>query len=398
MMMNRKNKRLLLRLALISAVVPLGACDSLLDVESPGRIVDEDLNNPSAVPSIVTGMKFDLTDAIDEMGEEVGIFTGDLWHGGSYAHANIPRGRWPADDVGTVWDDPQQARWVSENGIEQIREILGDAFEGNADVAEAYLYAGFANRLVGENFCTSVIDGVEIPNTDHFARALEHFSQALEHAQAAEDEDLEAVAYAGRAQIKLNMGDYAGAAADAEQVPADFTFMADFDIELRNELVYETHTRFEYTVYSTLFEDHPDDPRAPWTIVRNADGTVATGANGSTPHYQQLKYTESGSDVPLAKGTEMLLIRAEAALRDGNVEGAYKLMNEARDVYGMDPLPTASADQAWDDLQYERRATNWLELRTMWDLRRFFEEGRNDFLEDRDKCVPMNEDDRRLLG
>lgn len=397
MMMNRTNRMLLFRLALISAVVPLAACDSLLEVESPGRIVDEDLNNPDAVPSIVTGMKYDLSEAMDAMGEEVAIFTGDLWHGGSYAHANIPRGRWPAEDVDTEWDSPQQARWVSESGIESMREILGDDFDGNASVAEAYLYAGFANRLVGENFCSSVIDGAEIPNTEHFARALEHFSQALEHAQAGGQNDLETTAYAGRAQIKLNMGDYAGAAADAEEVPANFAFVADFDIELRNELVYETHTRFEYTVYSTQFEDHPEDPRAPWTIVRNADGTVASGANGSTPHYQQLKYTESGSDIPLAKGTEMLLIRAEVALRDGNVEGAYELMNEARDVYGMDALPTASAAQAWDDLQYERRATNWLELRAMWDLQRFFDEGRNAFLEERDKCVPMSEDERRLL-
>lgn len=393
-MMNAKST-ILLRLALISAVFPL-ACDSLLDVESPGQIIDEDLNNPSAVTSIVRGMKYDLSDAMDEMGEEVAIFTGDLWHGGSYAWANIPRGTWPEEDVGDVWNAPQQARWVAENGIETIREILGDEVAGNADVAEAYLYAGFSNRLLGENFCSSVIDGqAEIPNTEHFPRALDQFSQAIEHAQATELEDIETAAYAGRAQIKLDMGDYAGAAADAEQVPADFEFMAEIDIELRNELVYETHTRFEYTVYSTQFEDHPDDPRAPWTIVRNADGTVANGANGSTPHYQQLKYTESASDIPLAKGTEMLLIRAEAALRDGNVDGAYALMNQARAVYEMDPLEVGSEATAWEDLQYERRATNWLELRAMWDLRRFFDEGRNDFLADRDKCVPINEEERR---
>lgn len=38
MMMNRTNRMLLFRLALISAVVPLAACDSLLEVESPGQI------------------------------------------------------------------------------------------------------------------------------------------------------------------------------------------------------------------------------------------------------------------------------------------------------------------------------------------------------------------------
>jgi hypothetical protein len=190
-------------------------------------------------------------------------------------------------------------------------------------------------------------------------------------------------------------GDWAGAVSDAERVPTSFAFYAELDIELRNELTYETHTRFEYTVWGTYMEAHPDDPRAPWEIAYNNDGSIANGANGSTPHYMQLKFTARDDDVALAKGTEMLLIRAEAALRDGDIGTAYDLMNEARAFYGMDPLPDApDAAAAWEELRFERGATLWLESRRLEDERRWFQDtgpAHSDFLQGRAQCVPISE-------
>ena len=235
--------------------------------------------------------------------------------------------------------------------------------------------------------------GPEIPNTDHFQRAVDQFTAAIPIAQAGGQTDLVNAAYAGRAQAKVLMGDWSGAAADAAQVPADFVFYAEIDVEMRNILTYETHNRYEYTVYNTYMESHPDDPRAPWVIARNNDGTVANGANGSTPHYQQQKYEDNSSDVALTKGTEMLLIRAEAALRSNDMSTAYARMNEARTFYGMDPLtPAADLAGAWADLHYERGATLWLEGRRFGDLRRWYAESgpaHDDTFNGRDTCVPI---------
>jgi hypothetical protein len=246
-----------------------------------------------------------------------------------------------------------------------------------------------------------VIDGgPEIPNTDHFSRAVEDFTNAIPVAQAAGDNDLVNAAYAGRAQAKVLMGDWAGAAADAAKVPADFTFYAEIDIEMRNILTYETHNRYEYTVYDTYMADHPDDPRAPWVIARNNDGTVANGANGSTPMYQQTKYEENGSDVALSKGTEMLLVQAEAALQGGagGIGAAYGFMNQARDVYGMAHLtPAADLAGAYADLRFERGATLWLETRRFEDLRRWYAAtgaAHDDTLAGRAVCIPISKAER----
>jgi len=389
------NKTSAFRIAAFVALLPVGGCSGLLDVESPGRIADSDLATPDAIPGMVIGMKYDLSQATDGQQEFLALAAVELWHGGSYDWADIPRGVILEEDVGGAWNSPQQARWVAETGVERIRELLPpDEFNRSAMVATAYVYAGYANRLLGDNFCSSVIDGgSEVSNTVHYERGIEHFSSAITVAQAAGRSDLVNAAYAGRAHMKAMMGDWSGGAADAAQVPVDFEFWSEIDTELRNELTYETHSRFEYTVWGTYMEDHPDDPRAPWVIALNADGTVANGANGTTPHYQQKKYTSNNSDVALSKGTEMLMIRAEAALRGaGGVAEAYMHMNAARAFYGMDPLTPAG--DGWDDLKFERGATLWLEGRRFGDLRRWNAEGKDSFFDSRDKCLPISEGER----
>ena len=312
--------------------------------------------------------------------------------------ADIPRGVIADDDPGVSgsWNSTQQARWVAETGIERLKELYTDAeFSKSAYVARAYIYAGYANRILGANWCSSVIDGgPEVPNTDHFGRAMDQFTQAISVAQAAGNSDLVNAAYAGRAQIEVLTGDWASAAADAAKVPTDFVFEGQIDTEMRNVLWYETHSRYEYTVWGTYMETHPDDPRAPWVIAYNNDGSVANGANGTTPHYRQEKYTEGSSDVPLSKGTEMLLIRAEAALRSNDMATAYARMNDARAFYGMDPLPVAATmDDAWADLRFERGATLWLETRRLADERRWKADtgpAHDSFLDDRADCVPIS--------
>ncbi len=113
------------------------------------------------------------------------------------------------------------------------------------------------------------------------------------------------------------------------------------------------------------------DPRIPWQNVPKAGGGIANAANGTTPWVRQQKYLDDGADIALAKGTEMLLIRAEAALRDGDVAGAMDLVNQVRAYHELEPVAAATAAEAWPILQDERGKTMWLEGRRFWDLRRW---------------------------
>jgi starch-binding outer membrane protein, SusD/RagB family len=390
-------------LALAAIALPLAAC-GLLDVEAPGRIADENLNSVDAIPAIVTGMSYDLAQSLDNSIETISLASGELWHGGSYNLGDIPRGIILDEDVNGEWSTMQQARWVAEDGIRRIGTLLDESdFNKSPFVARAYMLAGIANRQLGENLCETVIDGGALqPHTIHFSRAEEQFDKAIQIGQAAGASAADYVtgAYAGRASVRAWQGDWAGAVEDAAKVPVGFVAYGYLSSDGEsNTLAYETHDRFEYTVFSTEFEDRPNDPRAPWEIVHRSDGSVATGANGTTPMYQQEKYINSGDDIPLVKGTEMLVLRAEAALRSNDISTAITRLNEARAFYGMQALATpATMQEAWDILHAERDATVWLENRHFWDARRWYEEtgpAHYDFLNSRDKCIPISQDEKK---
>jgi hypothetical protein len=137
----------------------------------------------------------------------------------------------------------------------------------------------------------------------------------------------------------------------------------------------------------------------PWDTVRTTSGALAAGQDGRTTFFRQRKYQNLGSDIPMVKGTEMLLLRAEAALRNNDVPGAVTLMNQARAFLSTSsaPLPALAGitteAEAWPVLQRERGATLWLESRRLWDLRRWNAAtgaAKNAFLDGRDKCYPIS--------
>ena len=67
------------------------------------------------------------------------------------------------EDVNPDWSNMQQARWSAETGLKRMQTVLGAAFETNVDTPRAYLYAGFANRLLGENVCVALTASLPRP-------------------------------------------------------------------------------------------------------------------------------------------------------------------------------------------------------------------------------------------
>ncbi|HEX6940189.1 MAG TPA: RagB/SusD family nutrient uptake outer membrane protein [Longimicrobiales bacterium] len=375
------------------------ACD--LSVTNPGPLPDSELNTPEAMPGLVVGMSADLSVALGDQVYFSALLADEMAHSGNYNNERyFYQGEPGPEHTNGVWANMQRARWVAESGIERMRDVLGDEFETSELVARAYALAGFANRLAGENVCEAVIDGgARQPHTVHFERALEQFTEAIERAEALGDAALATAARGGRASVRAWLGDWDGAVQDAAQVPADFRYDAIYSgntTRENNYIVYETHTRREITVYGTPWAEVFGDPRVPWDTVWTSGGDVQTGQDGETPFFRQRKYTAPGDDIALVKGTEMLLLRAEAALRGGDVGTAMSLINDARAEYGLPPLTAANEAEAWAILQRERGADLWLEARRIWDLRRWYAEGRIGkwkSTENQVMCVPVSQNE-----
>src|SRR5689334_10559133 len=228
----------------IIAAFPLAGCHGLLDVESPGRIADADLNTKDAIPGIVTGMSYDLARALNNSEEAISLLSVELYHGGSYNWGNVPEGKVKPEDVNGTWEAMFRPRYTTVAGIARIKGLLtADEFSTSSEVARAYALAGFANRHIGENVCQTInpTTGAPEANTAEFDRGIENFNNAITIAQAAGATDVLNAAYAGRATLKAWKGDWAGAVVDAAKVPDNFVYTAALMADgLSNTLAYET--------------------------------------------------------------------------------------------------------------------------------------------------------------
>ena len=157
------------------------------------------------------------------------------------------------------------------------------------------------------------------PRSVYYERAVARFDQAASLGSG----DMAMAAVAARASVKAFMGDWSGAMSDAAGVPDNFVFhMPYFATEgnaTRNRIQfasqaepYKAHTQ-RFTKYEdyAMSENNPDgDPRVPYRVT-DETGDAAVQCCGQVPWWPQTKYADSGTDIPLSKGTEMRLIEAE---------------------------------------------------------------------------------------
>lgn len=99
------------------------------------------------------------------------------------------------------------------------------------------------------------------------------------------------------------------------------------------------------------------------------------------PRLPAVKYNNFDYDMEMVTGTEMKLIRAEVALRQGRLGDFTTYINELRAHYDLDPITEPAAegdleypnaeDDAWSILDRERYLELWTEGRRQMDMRRW---------------------------
>ena len=379
----------------IALAALLGGCD--FNVTNPGPLLDEDLNNASAIPALVNGMGGDLSNAIGNYLTRGSLAALELVHSGNFAaERRFAAGTIGPEDVNGDWARLHTARYVAEAGLVRMKTVLGTGFETNANTPRAYLYAGFANRFLGENVCNAVYDGgPALPSSSHFVRAESLFTRALTISRALNNTALTNAALAGRAQVYADQGKWTEAAADAALVPTTFRHNAVFSLNTTREnmdLAAQTITRREVTVWNTVWVADRD-PRVLYDTVKTGT-TITKGQDGATNFFRQKKYITLGDPMALAKGTEMLLIRAEAALRANDLTNAMLFINQGRTAATLAPLTATTVAGAYVHLMRERGAVLWLEGRRLFDLKRWLAEGRNTTLQGRSTCMPISLEER----
>lgn len=396
-------------------VLILSACD--LEVTNPGPVQDSYLNNKNALQAQVNGMGLSLSRALNYVIYHGAIVTRELFPTGMAGQFGIePRnmnGFLISDEQGSPWYESQQARWLAERGLQRLQEVLPAAeFSASPLVAQAYLYAGYANRLLGENMCQAVIDGgAPQPSTEYLKRAEEAFTNAIKVATAANQPNLVTAATAGRASVRVHLGDWAGAVADAAAVPTSFVYrMQYFDVGdeyLYNRTAWASMARpyTGHTVWNTVYQKYYQETKDPRTPFRQTTelGSGAVEGIGRVNWWPQTKYTDKTSPVNLSTGREMRLIEAEAKLRNNDWQAAMAIINQLRTAVGAPTVSASSMTEAWMRLKRERGIEFWLEGRRLGDLRRWKQNntpgdldplevpGAASYLKGQDLCFPFSQ-------
>lgn len=310
---------------LLFLVSPLVGClDQLLTVEAPGTVLEEDLGEPRHAAVLVKSSVADFECAFGHYIVTAGLFgnefedsqqTGSQWDYdrralGTYAVWYATN---PCDERLATYAPLATARWTADRMLTRLQEWSdAEVPDRTAMIATTAAYSGYSHLLLGEGFCTMAFDaGPELARQQVFQRAEERFTTAITAAQSTGRADILNMVRVGRARSRLNLGNKAGAADDARQVPEGFVKNAAFSaasIRSTNR-VFRVNNRDEQVSVEAPFKNVQTggvpDARVP--VVNT--GRVST--NQRTIMWTQAKYAGEGTPIPIARWAEAQLIIAE---------------------------------------------------------------------------------------
>lgn len=407
-MNHMRNGHRWLGMALVGA---LAGCD--LSVLNTGPVGDDVLDDAGAHAAVVAGVEYNISWALNMITFFGADAAKELTQGGRIHPIKLTPNPGQLDITEQLpndpWNRPHRARWMANDAVRRLQEHL-PTFSSSPLAAQALLYAGYANRMLGENMCEAVRDSGPVePRVVHLQDAEGYFTEALAVATAANRADYVNAARAGRASVRLWLGKDAEAASDAAAVPLAFRFDARYDAapEAQRNWIYFINSNTPYraqSVWNTWYEPYfteTGDPRTAWRTVAG----VPNAEFITVPYYEQRKYTANTNPVRLSSGREMVLVRAEVELRAGNWQQALTLINSLRQGINNaagQPIPAwtaTNATEAWTALKRERGIELWVEGRRLGDLYRWVAAGTPGEMEsvtDRIRlCFPVAQSERQ---
>ena len=377
--MNRTTR--LLGGSALAALLFMGVsgCGDLLNVSDPQRYTSDDLNQ--SLKAVADGVEGDLYSAHNVNVVYNALATDELQHSGTWTQwDDADHGRWIYDLQSASNGGYMQARWFARDTQQRLKDVLGEQ-EAMTDpmMAQVMAVEGWADLLNAESFCEAPAEasGPAVSDQELMAIAKAEMTAAMSVAQASGATDYYNWALAGRARANLWLGDYAGALADAQAVPAGFMWAAKYSINGTNNWMVTVSTYGEnnagsvrekwWALVDTVAEKLMDpytgelDPRVP---IHYNPGDK--GVDGITDFYSQWKYQDRGSDIPLTHKGEMKLIEAEVYWRNGDMANAMAALNFLRVRAGLtahSTTPMPSADQVFEYFMHEMFAELFVEGR-----------------------------------
>lgn len=377
--------------AVIGCVAGVSACntlDELLEAELPGQVVDSALNDPALAETLVAGAQADFECGLQGhlLAIEAGwanafqyvIFQVEMIRVANRQARTVENGTGECtSNRDPFWFIMHRGRFQSADAARRILAApQGSVEDRDFLVGKALAYEGYATQLLSEAWCEMVFDGEGEDGVvtrdaamqraeDRFTSAIQHAQTALSGSRAAEAQDILDLALVGRARVRLNRGDMAGALSDAQQVTPGFIYYATYDNSpsRRNNMVTRLEDGFNvHPRDRSLTVGGMPDPRVPVETIGQHS------SSGVGEWWVQRKYADDGSDIPFASWREAQLMIAE--IQGGQT--AVDIINDLRatvadlpwvasDHPGLPEFVSNDAGEIMDTVMEERRRELYLQ-------------------------------------
>jgi hypothetical protein len=343
-----------------------------------------DLDNPALSSTMVSSALGEFECAYGQYVATTGILSGEYIVSGFSVGSNVWGWRGDAEIRGTpgecnagtgvggygYYTPLQRARFLAEDGAKRIT-AFPDAQVANKNLLLAQLaaYEGYSLALLGEGFCNMALDGGSLmTKAQVWSQAEARFTAAIGFAQAAANADILNMSYVGRARVRLDQGNGAGAAADAALVPAGYVHNATYSNTIPrryNKVFNNTVTALDLAVAAGYRGLTIGTGAADSRVVATDAGR--NGNDGVTRQWNQGKFTSNAASIPIASYREAQLIIAE--VQGG--QAAIDAMNRVRAATGLANLTAAETADIPAQVIEERRRTLFSEGQRYNDMFRF---------------------------
>ncbi len=387
-----KMRTSLFAIALLALV--FAGCDGILDVDNPGAIQEDQLDDPAMEELIVNGVRGEFQYTHSYASLYTGMFTDELMGNHTY-FPTIPvflRTIEPDNVyVGNVYAFWQRARQSADDAVERLTNILGDEASSSLNLARVHAYGGYSYVLIGETFCEAPVNMSRAYSSEElFEMSLEHFTSAISTAEAARSAGANSqdaghvinLANLGAARALLNLGRMSEAIARAQQVEEGFEAWIRHSENSSREYnpFYDptTGVNNRYLSVGAPFEEI-EDPRIPHSYERESSLTTALVYTPYRPYsfegWNKGAWTEDSVLVPIDRDTDIrfasyLEARYIIAEAEGPGGSALDLVNERRVFAGQDPV-SLSGEDLMAELRTQRARDFYLTGRRLGDLRRY---------------------------
>ena len=390
--MRSESRRSRFRAAAVLALLVLGpvACSDLLEVDIPGNVTEDALNDFQLAETLVLSAQGDFECGFVDYMRFPGQWFEEFQNSSQsrpdalsgLRSALIAVYADPCDSgTGPIWTTMQVPRQQAQRAVELINSFDPLLVPGRDFlIAKARMYEGYSIQLLGEQFCGVSFDsGPLMTREQTWAEAEVRFDEAIAMADAAiaagtrvtEATAVRYGAYVGRARSRMYQGDPAGAIADATEVsnaPESGTgsfnqYLATYDANpgRRRNRIFESNNAGGAMMPHRDYTDLRIDPATGHTVDYATD-THLTGAGtedprvvvslgpdpdprGFTEYRRQQKYSGSSNpvgyaaDIPFATWREARLMIAEL-----DPAQSVAIINELRtSTRGLPPGVSASA-------------------------------------------------------